>query len=80
MTDLFQLRVDIRGAVLGPDEFLEGLALGTHQFLGGTVGQLIMLDSLRDCVKETHFSFRRVSWYGSQGNWSVWRCGCKTDI
>ena len=29
----------IKGAVLGPEEFLEGLALGSHQFLSGTVGK-----------------------------------------
>jgi vacuolar protein sorting-associated protein 13A/C len=27
-----------QGAVLGPEEFLKGLALGGHQFIGGTVG------------------------------------------
>ena len=25
----------------GPEEFMEGLALGTHQFVEGTVGQLM---------------------------------------
>ncbi|XP_019853628.1 PREDICTED: vacuolar protein sorting-associated protein 13C-like [Amphimedon queenslandica] len=30
-----------QGAVVGPEEFFEGLALGTHQFIGGTVGGVI---------------------------------------
>ena len=29
----------LQGAVAGPEEFMEGLALGTHQFVEGTVGQ-----------------------------------------
>ena len=26
--------------MVGPEEFVEGLALGTHQFIGGTVGKM----------------------------------------
>ena len=28
----------VQGAVLGPDEFLEGMKLGGKQFVGGTIG------------------------------------------
>lgn len=28
--------------MVGPEEFVEGLALGTHQFIGGTVGKMTL--------------------------------------
>ena len=33
----------LKGAVIGPEEFFEGLALGTHQFIGGTFGELNLM-------------------------------------
>ena len=32
----------VQGAVLGPGEFFEGLSLGSRQFVGGTIGIIIM--------------------------------------
>lgn len=36
----------LQGAVLGPGEFFEGLALGGRQFVGGTLGKSMMMGVL----------------------------------
>ena len=36
----------LKGAVLGPGEFFEGLSLGGRQFVGGTLGKYVQSDHM----------------------------------
>lgn len=36
----------LKGAVLGPGEFFEGLSLGGRQFVGGTLGKYFQSDHM----------------------------------
>jgi len=37
----------LKGAVLGPGEFFEGLSLGGRQFVGGTLGKYVQSDHMK---------------------------------